>query len=188
MKPCRRDEEVVGITCIGMGTEDGTGLLGTVADEGDLSPIQIGVVDAGGDDVGVDGFQHVCGRGIDGSVALHTARVNHGTHEAGVIWVECVILCSHALQGGHRKQGDAEGVADAFGSADTNTEDCVAARPGGDAYSVELRGLHTAVVEQLLDVGRELGGVGIGLGGVQFGTDARFVGKSDGTNGCGGFD
>lgn len=188
MKPCRRDEEVVGITCIGMGTEDGTGLLGTVADEGDLSPIQIGVVDARGNDVSIDGFQHVCGRGVDGSVALHTARVDHRTHEAVVFRVERVILCSHALQGGHRKQRDAECVADAFGCADTNAEACVAARPRGDAYSVELRRVHSALVEQLLDVGRELGGVGIGLGGVQFGTDARFVGKSDGTNGCGGFD
>jgi hypothetical protein len=48
--------------------------------------------------------------------------------------------------------------------------------------------LHSAVVEQLRDVGRELGGVGIGLGGVQFVADTLFVGKSDGADGCGGFD
>lgn len=97
-------------------------------------------------------------------------------------------MCSHALKRRHSKEGNTQGIADAFGCADTDAETCIAARPGGDTYSVELRGFHTALVEQLLDVGRELGGLGIGLGGVQFGADALFVGKSDRTDSRGGFD
>lgn len=171
-----------------MGAEDGARLFGSVADESHLSPIKKSVVDAGGDNVGTDGLELVSGRGEKGCVALHAAGVNHRTDHAFVCRMLGVELGSHALQCRHGEQRDAEGIADALGSADADAEARIATRAGGDTDGVELAGSDAAHGVEPANEGRELRRVGIGLVGMEFGHDAFIADKRDGADRRGGFD
>ena len=142
--------------------------LGSVADESHLSPIQVLVVDALGDDIGRDWLQLFYRRGKDGRVALHAAGIDHRADHPFVFRVLGVILSRHALKGGYSQQRTVEGVAHALGCADTNAQTRVAAGTGGDTHRVELCRDEAAPVEQLPDKGRQLRRVGIGLVGMEF--------------------
>jgi hypothetical protein len=60
------------------------------------------------------------------------------------------ILHGHALEGGHRKERLAEGIAESFGRTDSDPKPCVTSRATGYTDGVELGRTNAALFENLV--------------------------------------
>ena len=158
----RGDGERVIVAGVRMSSQDGTCLGGPVAEEYHLMCVKQSVVDARLDDVGSNRL-HLNGKWrygkvrslIAGSVAFHAACVNHGADKSPIVRMAEIIEGRHRLERGHRKQRYLQGIAEPFGTTDTNTQTSVAARTAGHAHPLQLLRGEGCLPQQFFDEDRQ---------------------------------